>query len=77
VTPYGDLMASLTSEQMTALRANLESLRDALREAFDEDLPEDACKLLQKQFGDDFKVPKKAETAKSVVAPVISTGNSA
>jgi hypothetical protein len=77
VTPDGDLMEHMTKLQMETFLARLESLRDALGEAFDEDLPEDACKVLKKQFGDDFKVPEKAETAKAAVAPVISTGNSA
>ena len=52
-------------------------MRDALHEAYDEDLPEDACKVLKRQFGDDFKVPEKSETAKMVAPAVISTGNSA
>jgi hypothetical protein len=77
VTPYTDLMAAMTKGQMATFKQKLESLRDALSDAYDEDLPEDACKLLNKQFGDDFEVPEKAETAKSVAAPVISTGNSA
>lgn len=70
-------MAWMTKAQMETFKLKLENLRDALQDAYDEDLPEDACKLLNKQFGDDFKVPEKAATAKAVVAPVISTGNSA
>lgn len=77
VTPGGDLMELMTKLQMKKFQEKLEALRDALSEAYDEELPEDACKVLKKQFGDDFKVPEKAETAKTVVAPVISTGNSA
>lgn len=77
VTPYGDLMAWMTKAQMETFKLKLESLRDALQDAYDEDLPEDACKLLNEQFGDDFKVPEKAETARAVTSPVISTGNSA
>lgn len=77
VTPNNDLMAGMTKGQMTTLKEKLEALRDALSDAYDEELPEDACKLLNKQFGDDFKIPEKADTAKSVKAPVISTGNSA
>lgn len=77
VTPSTDLMAWMTKAQMEAFKLKLENLRDALQDAYDEDLPEDACKLLKKQFGDDFKVPEKAATAKAVAAPVISTGNSA
>jgi len=77
VTPGGDLMESMTKQQMETFQSTLEALRDALDEAYNEDLPEDACKVLTKQFGDDFKVPEMAETAKAAVAPVISTGNSA
>lgn len=77
VTPRGDLMERMTKQQMETFQSKLEALRDALDEAYNEDLPEDACKVLAKQFGDDFKVPEKAETAKAAVAPVISTGNSA
>ena len=77
VEPYNDLMAKLTKAQMTTFKEKLEALRDALVEAYDEDLPEDACKHLTKQFGADFKVPEKAETAKVVKAAAISTGNSA
>lgn len=77
VTPSGDLMELMTKLQMEKFHEKLKALRDALSEAYDEDLPEDACKVLKKQFGDDFKVPEKAETAKATVAPVISTGNSA
>ena len=77
VAPYSDLMAKRTAAQMTNFRERLESLRDALRSAHNEELPEDACKLLKEQFGDDFTVPEKSETAKAVSAAVISTGNSA
>lgn len=77
VTPNSDLMAGMSKGQMTTFKERLQTLRDALRDAYDEDLPEDACKLLNKQFGDDFKIPEKYETAKTVSAPVISTGNSA
>lgn len=77
VTPYGDLMAGMTKGQMATFKEKLEVLRDALSDAYDEELPEDACKHLKKQFGDDFKVPEKSETAKAVTAAVVSTGNSA
>lgn len=77
VTPYNDLMVGLTKGQMSNFNERLEALRESLSDAYDEDLPEDACKLLNQQFGDDFKVPEKSQTAKSVAPPVISTGNSA
>jgi hypothetical protein len=77
VAPRSDLMAKRTAAQMKTFKEKLESLRDALRDAFNELLPEDACKLLRKQFGDDFKVPEKSQTAKAVSPAVISTGHSA
>lgn len=77
VEPFTDLTAKRTAAQMKNFKERLESLRDALRDAYDEELPEDACKILKKQFGDDFKIPEKAETAKAVARAVISTGNSA
>lgn len=77
VTPYGDLMERMTKGQMENFHERLQALRDALEAAESEDLPEDACKILTKQFGDDFKVPEKPQTAKAVTAPVINTGSSA
>jgi predicted nucleotidyltransferase len=77
VTPYVDLMEWKTKTQMATFKQKLEALRDALSDAYDEELPEDACKLLNKQFGDDFKIPEKSETAKAARSPYISTGNSA
>lgn len=77
VEPYSDLMAKRTAAQMKNFKEKLEALRDALQNAYDEELPEDACKHLKKQFGGDFKVPEKSETAKAVAPAVISTGNSA
>jgi hypothetical protein len=77
VTPHADLMAGMTKEQMATFKAKLNVLRDTLRAAYKEPLPEKACSLLNIQFGDDFKVPEKAQTARVVSAPVISTGNSA
>lgn len=77
VEPYNDLMAKRTAAQMKELKERLETLRDALQKAYDEELPEDACKVLKKHFGDDFKVPEKADTAKAVAPAVISPGTSA
>ena len=77
VSPYVDLMEWMTKTQMALLKQNFEALRDTLSDAYDEELPEDACKLLNKQFGDDFKIPEKAATARAATAPFISTGNSA
>lgn len=77
VTPNNDLMAGMTNIQMSDFKGKLKALNDALKSAEAEELPEVACATLQKHFGDDFPVPDKNETAKSVKAPYISTGASA
>ncbi|MCX8518797.1 MAG: nucleotidyltransferase [Methylophilaceae bacterium] len=77
VSPYGDLMKKVTNIQMDAFKQKLEALLGDLEEAYYQELPEDACELLNKQFGDDFRIPEKSTTAKSVTAPLISTGNAA
>lgn len=77
VTPYCDLMEWMTEGQMSTVKSKFEALRDALEKAEDEELPEEACKTLRKQFGTDFPVPEKSATARATVPPVISTGHSA
>jgi len=77
VAPNVDLMAWMTKAQMGYFKGTLESLRAALTETYAQALPEDACKILVKQFGDDFPVPAKSETAKAVGAPFVHTGSSA
>lgn len=76
-TPYSDLMQAMTKLQMENFKMELEGLRDALQAAYEETLPEEAAKKLVKVFGDDFPVPSKAATAKTVGAAFIGTGNSA
>ncbi len=66
VEPCGDLNSKMTDTQMETYKEKLESLRDDLIEAKNEDLEDDACKMLRKQFGDEFPVPKKKETAKAL-----------
>ena len=66
VEPYGDLNSKMTENQMKTFREKLGNLRDALKEAQNEDLEDEACKFLRKQFGDEFPVPNKKDTAKKV-----------
>ena len=64
VEPYTDLNDKMTETHMQTFKEKLEELRDALRNADNEDLENEACKLLQKQFGDEFPVPKRKDTSK-------------
>lgn len=83
VTPFNDLFEGLTDKQMKVFKDKLEALRDSLTSALEEDSKEAACKILVKEFGDEFPVPdadksKASNNAKkSYVSPVVTTGTSA
>lgn len=71
---YNDLFDKMTDSQMDTFKTKLTALWDALVKAKDEVDPVEACKTLQKQFGDDFPVPPKEDTAqKKMVA--VATGS--
>ena len=67
----------MTDTQMSDFKEKLIKLRDALVEAENQPDTHEACKILRKQFGDDFQVPDKTETTKSTDSGVVSTGRSA
>ncbi len=62
---------------MTSFKEKLESLQKALKEAIAEADPTEACKLLQKQFGEEFPVPEKKDTAKKCKKAIVSSSASA
>lgn len=78
VTPYGDLLESMTSLQMDDFKAKLTTLRDALIDAKTEPNEVIACITLSTFFGKDFPIPQeqKLKVAK-VNAAVVPTGISA
>jgi len=63
VAPYDDLNEKMTESQMQTFKEKLEELKNALVDAQNEDLEEEACKKLTKQFSDEFPVPEKKDTA--------------
>lgn len=63
VIPYGDLNAGMTQAQMDLFKEKLEKLKEALEKASDEAVEIEACKILQRVFGDDFPVPAATEKA--------------
>jgi hypothetical protein len=77
VVPRDDLLASTTDAQMTTLYSKIEGLKNALELAAQEPLPEKACAILAKQFGDEFPVPSPDKTAKTVRKPYVTSGQSA
>ena len=78
VVPHGDLLKSVSDEDMAIIKERLETLRDNLQSAIDEPDAHEASKILRKSFGDDFPEVNKSDKAKkSIEAPYVSTGSSA
>lgn len=78
ITPGGDLLKSVSDEDMATIKERFETLRDNLQSAVDEPDAHEASKTLRKSFGDDFPVVAKTDKAKrSSEAPYVSTGSSA
>lgn len=75
--PANNLFEKMTDQQCEEFKKKLEALRDALVEAERETDPHEACKILRKQFGDDFPVPAKEETAQVRKKAVAGTSESA
>lgn len=69
---YDDLFSKMTDTQMANFKTKLTTLRDALVEAEDEVDPVEACKTLREQFGDDFPVPPKEDTAQKKRVAVVT-----
>jgi len=65
VEPYNDLFAKMaeSDDYIEDFKSKLKSLRDKLESAKSNADPVEACKDLQKVFGEDFPVPPKEETA--------------
>ncbi len=77
VVPNCDLFDKMSNSQMTSFKEKLKSLQKALEDAIAEADPTEACKLLQKQFGDDFPVPDKKDTAQKRNKAIVSSSASA
>lgn len=77
VAPFTDVFSKMSNAQMATFKQRLTNLRDKLREAKECTDPREACKKLQKVFGDDFPVPEAKDTARQMAPAIISAGSSA
>lgn len=77
VAPFKDLFEKMTDLQMTTLRDRLIELGDALTQATESADPVSACEKLRTQFGKEFPVPAKEDTAQPRGRAVSSAGVSA
>lgn len=75
VKPKTDIFYKMSDKQMQEFKTKLETLQEILVQASNETDPHEAVKLLAKQFGDDFPIPEKEDTAKVKFA-AISTNTS-
>jgi hypothetical protein len=74
VTPYEDVFTKMTDGQMATFKQRLTKLRDVLDEVEREEDPVEACKTMQKLFGDRFPVPAKEDTAQTRGPAISSAG---
>jgi hypothetical protein len=77
VVPNGDLFSKMNNSQMANFKEKLESLSQVLKDAIAKADPTEACKLLQKQFGDEFPVADKKDTAEKRSKAIVSSSASA
>jgi len=75
VTPNNDVFDKLSDKQLTQLKTKLETLKDDLTKAHEEERCEKACEILTKHF-DGFPVPKAKESARATLRSMNNTGSS-
>ncbi|MBO6571230.1 MAG: nucleotidyltransferase, partial [Balneola sp.] len=63
VKPKKDIFYKMSDKQMLEFKTKLETLKEVLTQASNETDPHEAAKILAKQFGDDFPIPEKEDTA--------------
>ena len=73
---YEDVFAKISDDDMRALKRQFSTLADILRQADAETDPVEACKMLQKVFGEDFPVPDPSDTGKKTKSPAIISSSS-
>lgn len=77
VCPGNDLLVKMSNFQMKKFEENLNNLLGTIGETQREGDPVEACKLLQEQFGEEFPVPSKEETAQKRSRAIVSSSASA
>jgi hypothetical protein len=68
---YEDMFARLTDPEMSDLKNRFSALTRALEDADAEPDPVEACRILQRVFGEDFPIPPPEDTGKRTRTPAI------
>ncbi|TSC33932.1 nucleotidyltransferase [Corallococcus sp. Z5C101001] len=74
VAPRKDIFERMSDGQMTTFRDRLIQLQERLTHVVKETDPVEACKLMQKEFGEEFPVPDKGGTGRPGGRSIISSG---
>lgn len=77
VPPYNDLFEKMTDIQCRDFKERIETLLASLKGAEKESDPHEACRILRKEFGDDFPIPPKDTTGQFRRKAVVGTSESA
>ncbi|GAX38906.1 cyclic GMP-AMP synthase DncV-like nucleotidyltransferase [Nodularia sp. NIES-3585] len=77
ISPHNDLFEKMTDNQMADFQEKLKFLLEVIKEAQQKADPVEACKILHKQFGDDFPIPNREDTAQKRPPAIISSSASA
>jgi hypothetical protein len=77
VAPREDIFKKMSTGQMTTFRTHLIELQKLLAKVDKEVDPVEACKLMKKHFCEEFPVPEKSDTGKSLTKAIASGGISA
>ncbi|APG27194.1 hypothetical protein A7E78_04695 [Syntrophotalea acetylenivorans] len=77
VYPNSDLNELMTENQMETYISKLNNLKEALQQSIDFICPHEASKKLKNQFGDDFDVLPKEDTAQKAATAIGTTGANA
>lgn len=77
VVPYSDVFEKMSDQHMAQFKDKLQKLAAALDKASKEADPVEACKKLQKFFGDDFPVPEKDDTGQVRGLAMITSSHAA
>lgn len=75
IEPSNDIFEKMTDNNMEEFKRKLGILNDILKEAGDEVDPHEACEILVKEFGDDFPIPVKADTAEKKPSSLITSSS--
>lgn len=75
--PYNDIYEKMSVAQMKDFKEKLQNLLTKLQDAKNEEDPVEACKIIEKELGDDFPIPEESDTAEQRGKSILIDNSSA